>query len=207
MEWRLWVLLLLVLPLPAPATWSFETSFGSAYNADSRLRIEQAGAPVIRHLADYATRPFDTPLYYQLRVARADTAGAWELSLIHDKIYVRNPPPGVDYLSISHGLNFLTLNRAHTHPRFTHRVGAGVIVTNAEGRVRGVTYDGPYDLAGVVLLAGLSKRFYLQHRWFIVGDITLTLGYANADADGQPPLRIEVPHAGAHGSLGLGYDF
>src|SRR5437870_3893754 len=189
------------------ATWSLEGSLGAAYHARTRLTIEQGGQESLAFDARYATQAFDSPLYYALRVGRWEADGAWELSLIHDKLYLRNPPPEVESLSISHGFNLLTVNRALRSDTFIYRFGAGVIVTHPEGRVRGVSYDGPYDLAGVVALAGLSKRLYLDKSWFLLGDLAATVGDAKTKADGTPDLTLRVPHAAIHGLLGIGVDF
>lgn len=201
------VLLLCLGVAPASADWSIETSLGAAYNVGTRLTIEQEGAERLSVDARYQTRSFESPLYYMVRVARWTDERAWELSLIHDKLFLRNPPPGVGSLSISHGFNLITVNRAIRRESYTVRLGGGVIVTHPEAEVRGVTYDGPYDLAGLVALAGVSKRVYLDHRWFLSGDAAISVGYAHTEAGGSPGLTLTVPHAAVHAMLGIGRDF
>lgn len=202
------LLLLALAPAAAPAaSWSFEAALGSAWHADTRLEIAQAGEAPLALAADWATRPFQDSPYYALRLARWQGNRAWELSLIHDKMYLRNPPRGVAALSISHGFNLLTLNRAGRRDALTWRFGAGIVVTHVEGRVRGVDYDGPYDLAGVVALAGVSRRFYLAGPWFLNAELAATLARAEAEAHGVPALALEVRHAAVHALIGLGRDF
>lgn len=191
----------------AAATWSLEGSLGAAYNAGTRLTIEQEGEERLSLSARYATRSFESPLYYGIRLSRWDGPRAWELSLIHDKLYLRNPPLEVENLAISHGFNLITLNRSIQSSALTYRLGAGVIVTHPEGRVRGRNYDGPYDLAGAVALAGASKRFYGNGKWFVVADSALTVGYAKTHAGGDRELTLTVPHAAVHALLGVGRNF
>lgn len=199
--------LLFTTPVSAAATWSFEGSLGAAYHPSSRLTVEQEGEERLSFKAKYATRSFESPPYYALRVSRWHNNRAWELSLIHDKLYVRNPPADVEHLAISHGFNLLTVNRALQSAHFTYRLGLGPIITHPEGRVRGESYDGPYDLAGIVALAGVSKRIYLNKRGFLVGDGAVTLGYATTTADGTRDLTMKVRYAGVHALLGVGWDF
>jgi hypothetical protein len=207
--WGLWIgLLLLSAQTPVlAAVWSLEGSLGTAHNFGTRLRIEQEGQEPLRISGRYSTQALDSPQYYGIRVSRWIGERAWELSLIHDKLYLRSPPSPVESLSISHGFNLLTLNRAVQTPVLTYRLGAGVAVTHLEGHVRGVVYDGPYDLAGLTLLAGVSKRFYWNREWFLVGDAAVNLAYANAQAGGDPKLTVTLPQAAVHALLGVGRDF
>lgn len=89
----------------------------------------------------------------------------------------------------------------------TAQTPAQVAVWSFEGRVRRVIYDGLYDLAGIALLAGLSKRFYWNNDRFVVGDGALNLAYAKAQADGDPKLTVTLPQAAVHALLGVGRDF
>jgi hypothetical protein len=87
----------LTLPLLCAAAderWSFDAYVGDAYNWPARLEIEQDGGYSRSVRADYETRGFDRPLYYVLRAARWQAARAWEVSLLHYKLYLTNPPDG-----------------------------------------------------------------------------------------------------------------
>jgi len=197
-----------MFPLGAHARdgWSFETFLGDAYNFHSRLKIDQESFR--RELtADYDTRGFQTPLYYSMRVARRQGDGAWELQHIHHKIYLRNPPAGVASLSVSHGFNIVTANRAWDRNGMTVRLGAGVVVTHAEGTINGVLYDGPYELAGVALLAGVGKRLYLSRAAFFQIESQATAGYAKPEPKCDPALKLSVANVALHGLLGVGVDF
>jgi hypothetical protein len=96
-----------------PAYWSFELLIGDADNFTSHTRIEHAADPAIELNGDYETRGFESPLHYALRVARWENDRAWELELLHHKVYLQNRPASVESLSVSHGFNIVSLNRAY----------------------------------------------------------------------------------------------
>ncbi len=198
----------LLLPLGAHARdgWSFEAMLGDAYNFRARLEIDQESFR--RELtADYATRGFDTPLYYAVRVSRWRGDDGWELQHIHHKLYLQNPPAGVSAFSVSHGFNIVSVNRAWQRAGWTVRLGAGPVVTHAEGTINGVIYDGPYEVAGAALLAGAGRRVYFGRTTFVQIEGAATAGYAKPQPDGDPALRLSVTNVALHALVGVGVDF
>src|SRR3954470_12198178 len=141
--------------------WNLEVAGGDALSFHNRLKIEQEGGYSQSVNADYETRAFRSPLYYMLRAGRWQGDEGWELSLLHHKLYLTNPPPGVSGLSVSHGFNVITVNRAFNRGDWTWRLGAGPVVTHAEATILSTTYDGPYRLAGAAALASVGRRFYI----------------------------------------------
>ncbi len=186
--------------------WTFEALFGDAYNFDSRLKIDQ-GEYTRSLSANYATRGFDTPLYYSARLSNWQGKEAWEFQLIHHKLYLNNPPPGVTSLSISHGFNIVTLNRAIDRNGWILRLGAGPVITHAEAVINGASYDGPYEISGAALLAGTGRRFYISRSMFIQIDAAATAAYAEPRTNGTPALKLSVSNIGVHGMFGLGINF
>src|SRR3954452_24525791 len=91
------------------AHWSAEVLIGDAYNADSATHIKHEALGDVSFTGDYHTRGLEGPLHYAWRVARWDDDRAWELQLLHHKLYLQNRPGGVDLLAVSHGFNILTL--------------------------------------------------------------------------------------------------
>src|SRR3989442_3355869 len=91
-------------PAVAADTWTFEAFGGNAYNFNSRLKITQERGFSQSLTANYETRGFRSPPYYLLRAARWQNQRAWEISLIHHKLYLTNPPAGVSRQSVSHGV-------------------------------------------------------------------------------------------------------
>jgi len=204
---RVLALVALTLSLQAQAqSWSLEAFIGDAYNFRTRLEVEQDGFS--RSLdADYDTRGFETPLYYILRGARWRDDRAWELAVIHHKLYLQNPPPGVESLSISHGFNIASLNRAWRSGPWVYRVGAGPVITHAEAAINGARYHGPYRLSGAALLAGGGWRLALGRSAYLAAELMATAAYADAELQGTPQARIRARNLALHGLAGLGYEF
>jgi hypothetical protein len=200
----------LTLPLlcaAADGRWSLEAYVGDAYNLRTRLDIEQDGGYSRSVRADYETRGFDRPLYYVLRAARWQKARAWEASLIHHKLYLTNPPDGVTALSISHGFNILSINRAARAGDWIYRLGGGPVLTHAEATINGVRYDGPYRLAGAALLVGGGRRFELGRSAFLSLELMATAAHASAKLPGSPGAKISTTNAAIHAVAGVGIDF
>jgi hypothetical protein len=132
-------LLATLAPGPVHAQdWRVHVGTGIAYNLPLPLVIEQEGAPALSLDAEFETRPFETPLYYVVRLERANAGGAFALELVHHKIFLANPPPEVDEFAISHGFNVVTLQRAWAPSEsVSWRAGAGVVVAHPETAVRG----------------------------------------------------------------------
>ncbi len=206
----LFPLLLLAAAPPgaAAADWTFEVFVGVPFGFPSTLTIRQSGQPDIAARAHYESRPFRTPLYYGWRVGRWDGDRAWELELVHDKLYLAGPPPGVEEFAISHGYNLVTVNRAWEHGGLVRRVGAGVVVAHPENTVRGkrLPENGGllgwgYYLAGPTVQAAVEKRVRLRGDLFLPVEGKATASFARVPvADGS----ADVPHAALHGLAGFG---
>lgn len=187
--------------------WSVEAYLGDAYNFHSRLKVEQDGGYSRSVTARYDTRGFEAPVYYLLRVARWTDDRAWEFSLNHHKLYLRNPPSGVSSLSVSHGFNILAVTRAYRAGDWVYRFGAGPVVTHAEATINGVGYDGPYKFAGAALMAGGGRRFYLAKSTYFSIEAMATAAYASPAMSGPPDAKIKVSNVAVHGLAGFGFDF
>ena len=198
---------LLSLSVAADDLWSVEVMAGNAHNFQSHLRIEQSGEFAESLTARYATHAFETPLYYSVRFGRWHANDGWELQLIHHKLYLRNPPAGVESLSISHGFNIITINRLIAHDDWQFHIGAGPVVTHAEGVVNGRHYDGPYELCGAALIGSLGRQFRITRSFFVNAELSGTLGYAAPSPHGTPALHLKVSNAAVHGLIGFGANF
>lgn len=200
----------LTLPLLCAAAderWSLEAYVGDAYNFRTRLEIEQDGGYSRSLRADYETRGFERPLYYMVRAARWQEARAWEAALIHHKLYLRNPPDGVTALSISHGFNIVSVNRAARAGQWSYRLGAGPVVTHAEAVINGVAYDGPYKLSGAALLAGGGRRFEVGKSVFLSAELMATAAYASVTLPGSPQAKLRASNAAVHALIGVALEF
>lgn len=213
MKHRSTVLALLACALAAPAGaadgWVFQGSIGAVANLETSLEIRQDGFDAIELDADYETRPFESPLYYSLRAGRWRGRSGWELELIHQKIFLLDPPPEIQGFAISHGYNLLTINRAWEARGLVWRIGAGAVVAHPENEVRGRELDpedtnlaGGYHLTGPSLQAGAEKRFALGEQWFLGLEGKITAARAVVPVAGG---EAEVPNAAFHALLGIGY--
>jgi hypothetical protein len=189
------------------ATWSLEGFGGNAYNLRSGLHIAQDDGYSASVRADYDTRGWRSPLYYMLRAGRWSEDRAWEVSVLHHKLYLSNPPAGVADVSVSHGFNIVSLNRAFRQRDWIWRLGAGPVVTHAEATILGTRYDGPYTLAGVALVTGVGRRFYLAEATYLAFEGGMTAAYAKPQLEGTPGATLTVRNFALHGLLGIGLDF
>ena len=200
--------LLAAAPLPAQVSWSAQLATGSAYSAPMTLAVRQAGAPELRVRARYSTRPFRDAPYYAYRFARWASRGdgaraqAWELELVHHKIYLENPPAEVQHFEVSHGYNLVTVNRAARHAARTWRAGAGAVVSHGESTVRGRTLQPVhYHLAGPALQLAADHRTTLGARLYLSLEGKLTAALARVPIAGG---LATAPNVAVHGLVGIG---
>ncbi len=203
--------MLLVSPVARATRISFQMALGSAYNFPTWLRIHQHGEePIYIESARYVEKPFYEAPYYNWRFGVWQEGDAWELELVHHKIYLTNPPADVQHFEISHGYNLVTLNRAWLRKGFIWRLGAGFVLAHPESEVRGeklewenTNLDGFYA-AGPTVQATLAKKYYLLAGLFTSVEAKLTASHAAVPVwDGQ----AFAPNIAVHGLFGLGYDF
>ena len=148
-----------------PANWSASWLFGTAWNVPGRLEIRQSGQDDLVFDAEFATRPFEQPLYWAVRINRQQGRHAWSLELHHHKLVLENPPPEVGSFSITHGTNIVSVQHAWLRPRWRHLLLAGVVIAHPENTVRGrkLPEEGGifgvgYQLAGPALGVGAGAR-------------------------------------------------
>lgn len=205
--------LLLLTPLCALATWSVEVGSGAPYNFPMPLHIHQNGQ-YINMTANYETRPFEMPYYYDLRIGKWEGNRAWEFEDIHHKIYLENTTDQVQHFSISHGYNFFFINRAlRASNQLIYRFGCGIVIGHPESTINGEVFpeDGGtlnnwgYYLAGPAAQASLGRRFYLSHKFFVELEGKVTAGYAIVPVAGNG--QADAPDVAVHANFGLGYDF
>lgn len=188
--------------------WRVELGAGAAASLGSTLRVEQAGAPELALSADWATRSFESPVYYALRLARADASGAWALRFIHHKAYLESTTPEVERFAVSHGYNLLTLERATRLGGFELAAGFGLVIAHPESTVRGQTFPeesggpfgGGYYLTGPTAALAASRRLRLGRRLALVPELRATVSRARVPiAAGE----ASVPNLAGHLIVGL----
>ena len=187
---------------------------GTAFNFPTPLTVHQDGYPDIQTSADYDTKPFGPfAPYYAWRAGLWNGDEAWEVGQIHQRLFLTNPPPEIQYFAIHFGYNYFFFGHAWKRSGLIYHLGLGPIVTNPESSVRGQVkqevgtgiFDAGYYLSGIGFEAALEKDFYFAPHAFIVAEAAMTYGWAwwVPVADGW----ADVPNIALQGHVGLGYDF
>lgn len=203
---RMFILLFTFTVVPALAEDGlvFQASLGAAESFETRLTIRQSGFEDLEFDADYETQPFTDPVYYSLRAGWWRGRGGWEFEIIHHKLILQNPLPELRRFEISHGYNYVTINRGWDLGRFLLRAGAGAILAHPEGSVRGrqVNPENEYHWTGPALQVGVEKRFTFRERWVLGIEGKVSAARAMISIPGG---EVEAPNVAAHALVGLGY--
>jgi hypothetical protein len=201
-------LLAVAVPRPAASQVTIEVFHGAPYNFRTPLRIEQSGQPDIRVTADYSTRPLTASPYFAWRVARGPDGHQWALEMIHHKLYLDNPPAGVQRFRITHGFNMFFVSRSSVAGPIRWRAGVGPVITHPESTVRGQSVpdgggilDAGYFLSGAAVMGTAGKRFSFGDRFFGTLEARLTAAYARPLVAGG---HASVPNVAIHLVGGIG---
>jgi len=210
-----WLAAAVLLAIPQPARgesrFTFQFFGGTAWNVPSTLTVRQEGQPDVSLTAHWETRPFVNPIYWAVKASLETRSGAWELMLIHDKLYLSNGPTEIGTFEVTHGFNLVTLGRSWPlGAGFSVRAGAGLVVAHAESTVRG-EYEGDagnlgggYELTGPVLLAGAGWQLPLSRLFFVSAEALVTAAYARVPVARGDAVFWNVAF---HGLVGLGVRF
>lgn len=189
--------------------WIIMARGGSAYNFKTPLIIKQNEHKNIRMTAEYATRPFATPPYYDLHVVRWDQTKGWGLKITHHKLYLTNNTPEVQRFTITDGYNLITVTRQWKIAGFIYHLGGGAVFTHPESIIRGLQFSETegifqtgYHLSGPVAETALEKRIDLSRRLLLSLEGRITASY----------VKVPIAHGHArtsnvafHGLAGIGY--
>jgi hypothetical protein len=197
-----------VSAIPAQS-WRVQAGLGNVYNFRTPLTIHQNGYPRIRFDARYATRGFEKPFYWAVRVDRLIGGARWGVELVHDKLYLQNRPPEVERFNITHGFNIVSLFRTSAGDGLGYRVGIGAFLAHAENTVRGQALAETGGVRGYHLTGPVAQASVVANRTLFGG----TGVFAEARLLGG---RARVPvhdgdarfwAIGAHFSAGLSQRF
>ncbi|WP_224996429.1 hypothetical protein [Cesiribacter sp. SM1] len=189
-------------------SWSAEIFAGTAWSMPMPLRIEQPGEDPLQFRARYSTRPWKGSPYYAYRLGYRQ----WSAELVHHKLYLQNPPPGIEHFEVSHGYNLAYVSRMLTEPAapLVFRLGLGLVIGHPEGRIRGKAINpvksflgGGYHLSGVSMQFTVSRRLALGDHFFINPEAKFTAAWARMPLSGGG--FAQVPNVAMHTLLGLGY--
>lgn len=193
------------------ADWSVQASTGTAHSFETRLSIRQEGFEALSLTASYETRPFEGAPYFAWRVARRTASGAWELQLLHHKLYLSNRPPEVARFDITHGYNVVTVGRSWGRGGWTLRAGAGVVFAHPESTVRGRRF-GPKEgilgldqyLTGPSAVVGVGREWRFGEHVFVSPEVVVSAARARVPLNGG---EATAPNVAAHLLVGLGWRF
>jgi hypothetical protein len=203
---------LLLCPPGAEAkpSWVLQLSTGTAWQARTRLQIEQQGEPDLEFNAHYETLPFTSGApYYALRIGRWEGGAAWEFETHHHLVTLVDGPPEVQEFKITHGYNLNTVNRAWLAGGMVWRVGAGVVITHPESLVRGKRFAGE-GFANGFYLSGACAQISLEKRLALWKGLFLSLEGKVTGAWARVPVEsgwATAPNVALHALAGLGYAF
>jgi hypothetical protein len=185
-----------------------EVFAGTAWSLALPLRIEQAGEAPFRFKARYSTRPWSGSPYYAYRLGY----GHWSAELVHHKLYLENPAPGIEHFEVSHGYNLAMVSRALPFPKAPaiFRIGLGLVIGHPEGRIRGRAINpvpsllgGGYHISGLCLQAAVGPPLGIAGHWFFRPEAKFTAAWAQMPLAGGGTAR--VPNLALHTLLGFGY--
>lgn len=182
---------------------------GVQYNVPMRLVIRQNGSPDVKFVARYETKPFAEVPYYDVKLGMGRRPWAFELELVHHKLYLVDRPPEVDTFEITHGYNPLLVNCVRDWAGFKLRAGAGVVITHPQTTVRGQRFPETggvlgWFVSGPALQVSVGREFGFGPR-FSAG----VEGKATA-ACARIPIQngsADVPNLALHALASVGWRF
>jgi hypothetical protein len=195
--------ILVLAAAPLSAQWRIDGWLGDAWSAHTPVTFSQAGSPDITTNADWAANPWEPTWYYSIRFAKWSDSSGWAFHYMHDKLYLNNPPPGVDYFRITNGVNFFLAERLWRRKGWELGVGVCPIFVVPVSEVRGLVYNkangifgSVYELGGAGLETDVSRRVRLLPFVFGILTIKATAAYLDVNiADGKARLTNLALHA------------
>lgn len=182
---------------------------GLQYNVPLPLVIRQSGHPDLRLTARFDTRPFVEVPYYDVKVGVAREPWAFELELIHHKLYLANRPAEVDTFEITHGYNPILLNVVREKWGAAFRAGAGILLAHPQSTIRGLRFPETggilgWYVSGPAAQVGVSKQWDFARHFFAGIEGKLVGAWARVPiVDGT----ADVPNLSLHGLVSAGWRF
>jgi len=203
MTFRIALLVALFCTLAGPArTQVLDSSVvvqafgGVPLNLRSRLTVHQEGHDSFRHDASWESRPFEQPFYWAVRIRWQRFGYGLELQLLHHKMYLRNNPPEIEYLEVTHGYNILTASYVAWTDPIHLRIGLGAVLPSSDSIVRGLSHSAhDYKLAGPALMMGAGWEKDLSRHFLIAAEGQFIGAWADVDiAEGHARVRSIALH-------------
>ncbi len=182
---------------------------GLQYNVPMPIVIRQTGRPDIRLTARFSTRPLYEVPYYDVKLGVVHRRWAYEVELIHHKLYLDNRPPEVDTFEITHGYNPILLNAVRQQWGVSFRVGAGILLAHPQSTVRGLRFPETggilgWYVSGPAAQLSVSKWFDLNRHVFAGLEGKFVGAWARVPiVEGS----ADVPNLSLHGLVSAGWRF
>ncbi len=143
--------------------WEFSFGLGGSLNSDQSIKLDMdQGQDIDLGNVELQSKPFQSPFYYTLRSGYWVDNRAWEVELIHQKLYAKSSdlPERVDHFEISDGYNLLYVNYAKAMaPNWITRFGVGAVIPHPDITIDGKRSHGGYQLGGITGQLGLEREF------------------------------------------------
>lgn len=197
------VLLALFASVPVSVSardgWQFSIGTGAALNLQESINIEMDNGEEIKSdSVQFETKPFTSPLYYNLRVSRWQQSQAWEMEYIHHKLYAKSSDLNsrVDNFEVTDGYNLVYLNYALVvAPNWNARFGMGPVIAHPDVTVDGQQSHGDYQLSGITSQLALEREFAVNPSLLLSLEGKVTYSYAQIDLDYG---EVKVPNTALH---------
>ena len=182
---------------------------GLQCNVPLPLVVRQSGQRDITLTAHFDTRPFSEVPYYDVKVGMNRDPWAFELELVHHKLYLANRPPRIDTFEMTHGYNPILLNAVRERWRVAFRAGVGIVLTHPETTVRGQRFPETggvlgWYVSGPAAQVGVSKWLDFGHHFFAGVEGKAVGAWARVPiASGS----ADVPNLSLHGLVSAGWRF
>lgn len=207
MKIAVWLLMFLIGHASYGQNLRLELFGGSAHSFPSEVTVRQKGYPEVSKVAQWSTRPLEPAPYYSARIGWWSESSAWEVEMLHHKIYMDNTDNiFVNYRS-TFGFNMFLLNRAYElTPYLIVRYGIGPVVSHPINNIRGKEYSSNvvYHIVGASAQGAIQSRQKIINNLYVTQEAKITYAFANLPiSDGDS----SVTNLAIHGLIGLSYDF
>ncbi len=181
------IMLLSAPTVSAKQGWEWSVGTGAATNYEQSVTIKMdSGDDINMDSVGFDTKPFSTPPYYTIRGGYWQDESAWEMELVHHKLYAKTSDldPQVNNFEITDGYNLLYVNRAvQARPNWNARVGLGLVIPHPDVTVNGERSHGGYQLGGGSAQFALEREFALSEQWLLSLEGKVSYSYAQITLD------------------------
>ena len=186
------------------------SNWGYNYSFDSVLSVNTNDGDMV-HKAKWEGKSFKDSPYYTIRLDRWANESTFGIEWVHYKMYLKNPPAGIENLSVSDGYNILFFNVGRrTTNDFIMRIGGGIIVAHPDVTLTGKErfwnkggISGAY-ISGLALQLSLERWFYQTKRYVFSSEIKFSTGYARIPISKNSNEFGDIPHVAFHITIGMG---